>query len=329
MFDGLMRKVGLNGRSIVALVSSGACAIPAIMSARTIGNWKERMITILVSPLISCSARIPVYVILVGFVVAPGKVYGFERQGLVFMALYLLGIVFALLMGFVFKYLLKSDEPSQLMIELPRYKPPRSSTVWVTVRDKVKAFVVEAGKVIFVISIVLWFLASYGPGDSMNKASSNAQEITQSQSLDEGEAANLEASLRLEASYAGRLGKLIEPAIAPLGFDWKIGIALISSFAAREVFVGTMATIYSVGSADDEATLRERMRAEMRPSGDPRFNLATSLSLLIFYVFAMQCMSTLAVTYKETRSWKWPGIQLAYMTALAYFGSLLVYQVLS
>ena len=331
MFDGIMQHFGLNGRSIVSLVSSSACAIPAIMATRTITNWKERLITMMVSPLISCSARIPVYTVLVGFVVAPGTVWGvFNTQGLVFMGLYLLGIIAALVSAFVFKLLLKTEEQSYLMIELPQYKPPIWKNVGLTLKEKVGTFIIEAGKIIMLISVILWFLASYGPSSSMQQAETDAIQLAEQQSLNEEETDNLIAAKKIEASYAGTMGKFIEPVIEPLGFDWKIGIALITSFAAREVFVGTMATIYSVGSTDDEATIREKMAAEKDPvTMKPTYDMPTSLSLLIFYVFAMQCMSTLAVTKRETKGWKWPAIQFTYMGLMAYFGSLIVYQLLS
>ncbi|GLR19149.1 ferrous iron transport protein B [Portibacter lacus] len=327
MFDKLFQKFGLNGRSIVALVSSGACAIPAIMSTRTISNWRERLITIMVAPLISCSARIPVYTVLIGFVVPAGSFMGFNQQGLAFMGLYLLSIVAALGSAMVFNIILKKDNNSYLMMELPIYKPPIWKNIFYNVKEKVLAFIVEAGKVIFVISIILWFLASYGPAAKMKMAETQATEISAIKGLDDEASEQLLASLKIENSYAGHLGKFIEPVIKPLGFDWKIGIALITSFAAREVFVGTMATIYSIGGTDDESTIRERMASEVDPiTGKPIYGFATSLSLLIFYVFAMQCMSTLAVTKRETKSWKWPIIQFVYMSALAYLGSLLVYQ---
>lgn len=330
MFDGLMQKFGLNGRSIVALVSSGACAIPAIMSTRTIGNRTERLITIMVSPLISCSARIPVYTVLIGFVVAPGSVGIFNTQGLAFMGLYLLGIIASLAVALVFKWILPKDEDgSYLMMELPQYKRPIWKNVLLTVKEKVQAFVVEAGKVILFISVILWFLASYGPGDKVQMAEEAAISQATEQELSEDERENLIASKRIEASYAGHLGKFIEPAIEPLGFDWKIGISLLTSFAAREVFVGTMATIYSIGSSDDETSVSAQMMKERRPDGTLVYNFATSLSLLIFYVFALQCMSTLAVTRRETNSWKWPIIQFVYMGLMAYLGSLLVYQLFS
>lgn len=335
MFDGIMQKFGLNGRSIVSLVSSGACAIPAIMATRTISSWKERLNTIMVAPLISCSARIPVYTVLVGFVVPDKTVLGiFNAPGLVFMGLYLLSIVATLLAALVFKKVLDiKNENSFLMIELPQYKKPIWKNAFLTVKEKVTTFVVEAGKVILVISVLLWFLASYGPSTAMDNAELEATSYINSNDLSTQDADNYLASKKIEASYAGHLGKFIEPAIKPLGFDWKIGIALLTSFAAREVFVGTMATIYSVGSADDEeenASISERMAAEINPqTGERVYTTATSLSLLIFYVFAMQCMSTIAVVRRETKSWKWPIIQFFYMGALAYFGSLITYQLMS
>lgn len=330
IFDRVMQFFGLNGRSIVALISGGACAIPAIMSTRTISNWKERLITIMVTPLISCSARIPVYTVLIGFVV-PAKMVGiFNLQGLAFMGLYLLGILAALGSALLFKLLLQSGERSYLMLELPEYRWPVMRNVGFTVWEKVKTFIWEAGKIIFVISIVLWFLSSYGPGQSMEKAANEARQMATQQDLDVDQTANLIASKELEASWAGQFGKFIEPAIQPLGFDWKMGIALVTSFAAREVFVGTMATIYSLGSEEDEYSVRKKMAAEINPqTGKPVYTMATALSLLIFYAFAMQCMSTLAVVKRETNSYKWPLIQFAFLSALAYLSSLLVYQLLS
>lgn len=330
LFDGLMQRFGLNGRSVVALISGHACAIPAIMSTRTIGNWKERLLTILVTPLTSCQARIPVYVILISFAVPERTVAGFGLQGLAFAGLYFLGIASAMLSALAFKYVLKSEERSFLMLELPEYRPPVWRNVATTVWQKVRAFIVEAGKVIFVISLVLWILATYGPPGAMEEARTQVQSEVQSQRLSEPEAADLLASAQLEASYAGHLGKAIEPVIRPLGYDWKIGIALISSFAAREVFVGTMATIYSIGSAEDEFRIRDRMAEEVDPrTGRRVYDTATSWSLLVFYVFAMMCMSTLAVTKREMGGWKWPIVQFVFMTTLAYVGALVVYQVLS
>jgi ferrous iron transport protein B len=331
MFDSLMHFFGLNGRSLVALISSGACAIPAIMSTRTIANWKERLITILVAPFISCSARLPVYVVLIGFVVPPRTDGGFfNGQGIACMGLYMLGIVAALLTALFFKYILRTTERSVLMLELPEYRRPLLRNVLLAVWEKVRSFVVEAGRVIVVISIVLWALASYGPAAKMEAATAQAEQLATTQGMNAAEQANLVAALRLESSYAGHIGKWIEPAIRPLGFDWKIGIAIISSFAAREVFVGTMATLYSIGSDSDESTLHDRLAREKNPlTGVQVYNRATASSLLIFYVFAMMCMSTLAVVKRETKSWKWPIIQFLFMTGLAYLGSYLVFQALS
>ena len=318
MFDLSMRKVGLNGRSIVALVSGGACAIPAIMSTRNISNWKERLITIMVTPFISCSARIPVYVILIGFAVPQGRIWGFERQGLALMGLYGIGIVTALSAAFILKKIIKTEDRSFLMMELPVYRPPVMKNLFFLVFEKTKSFVVGAGKIILIISLVLWFLASFGPKRNIPQVA------------DQTTTTKAHQSPQLADSYAGILGKWIEPAIAPLGFDWKMGIALICSFAAREVFVGTMATIYSIEDDSDVASIRTSMAQDRNSAtGELVYTKATTWSLLIFYVFAMQCMSTLAIVKRETKSWKWPIIQFFLMTGLAYLCSFLVYQWLS
>lgn len=331
LFDRLMQRFGLNGRSLVALTSSGACAIPAIMSTRTISNPKERLITILVSPLISCSARIPVYTILIGFAVPAVTVWGvFNSQALAFMGIYLISILSALVSALVFKYILKSTEQSYLMIELPQYRVPVWRNVFINVYTKTKAFVFGAGKIIIGISMVLWFLASFGPGDSMELAEAGALRMQAERQLDDAETADFIANARLEASYAGRIGKAIEPAIEPLGYDWRIGIALVTSFAAREVFVGTIATLYAIGSADEnETVITERLNEARRPDGSKVYTMATAVSLILFYLFAMQCMSTLAVTKRETGTWKWPIVQTVYMTGLAYFAAFAAYQLLS
>jgi ferrous iron transport protein B len=332
MFDSLMQRFGLNGRSVVALISGHACAIPAIMSTRTIANWKERLLTILVTPLTSCSARIPVYVILISFAVPQRDFLGglIGLQGLAFAGLYFLGILGAVLSALAFKLLLRSSERSFLMLELPEYRTPVWRNVGTTVWQKSRTFVVEAGKIILLISIVLWAASSYGPAEDMAAVERNVSEQAAEQQLSEEERADILAAERLEASYAGHLGKFIEPVIRPLGYDWKIGIALLTSFAAREVFVGTMATIYSVGSTDDEFRIRERLAEERDPAtGEPVYDQATAWSLLIFYVFAMMCMSTLAVTKRETNGWKWPVIQFVFMTAIAYVGAMLTYQLLA
>ncbi len=330
MFDSIMQRFGMNGRSIVSLISSGACAIPAIMATRTISDQKERLITIMVSPFISCSARLPIYAVLIGFVVPDVRVGIFQAQGLALMGLYLLGIIGVFVVALILKYILKSETSSYLMLELPDYKKPLWDNVVFTVMKKVRSFVVGAGKIILAISIVLWFLASFGPGDKMDHAEAAAVQYGIDHNMEDDERDNHIAAAKLESSYIGHLGKWIEPAIQPLGYDWKMGIALLTSFAAREVFVGTMATIYSIGSENDEMTIREKMAAEVHPGTDIKvYNAATSLSLLVFYVFAMQCMSTMAVVRRETLSWKWPMIQFLFMGAMAYFGALLVYQVMS
>ena len=323
ILDKMMRKFGLNGKSVIPMISSVACAVPSIMSTRTITNWKDRIITILVTPLISCSARLPVYTLLISMMFAENKSVGIlNYQGLVLMGMYLLGFAAALLAALVLKYVLKTTEKSYFIMELPVYRKPQWQTVAMLVFDKVKVFLFDAGKIILAISIVLWFLTSHAPGDAFEKLESNA--VTSK--LPEQE---LNAQ-KLEASYAGILGKKMEPAIKPLGFDWKIGIALITSFAAREVFVGTMATIYSSGDSENTETLREKLIAEKNFETQlPAYSAAVCWSLMIFYVFAMQCMSTLATTYRETKHWKWPAIQLVFMTGLAYLSSLLVYQSLS
>jgi len=329
--DKLMRKVGLNGKSVMPMISGFACAVPAIMSARNIENKKERLLTILVTPLMSCSARLPVYTILIALVI-PQKYYlGFlSQRGLVMMGLYLLGLVMALVVSYIARWFINIKEKSFFILELPIYRAPRWNNVFVTMVSKAKIFVVDAGKVIMVISLVLWALSSYGPGDRMEAvANKYEQQIQQNPSLSEELSRQKNAEL-LQNSYAGIMGKSIEPLIRPLGFDWKIGIAIITSFAAREVFVGTMATLYSVEGGDeaDETTLTQKMNAAVKPDGSKVYSLASGLSLMIFYVLAMQCMSTLAVVKRETKSWKWPVIQLVYMTALAYLMSLITYQLL-
>lgn len=330
LMDKLMRKVGLNGKSVVPLISGLACAIPAIMATRTIENWKDRLITIFVTPFMSCSARLPVFTILVALIIPDVKLFGFfNYQGLVLMGLYLLGFFAALISAFVLKLIIKTKERSYLIMEMPTYRWPKWSNVGYTIVEKTKSFVFEAGKVILAISIVLWVLASYGPGDAMNNAEDAVRHEMGQTKLPANEFEAQVASYKLEHSYAGIIGKALEPAIEPLGYDWKIGIALVTSFAAREVFVSTIATIYSLGGTEDEQTIKGRLRSEINPNtGGPRYTPAVGLSLLVFYTFAMQCMSTLAVVKRETKGWKWPLIQLAYMTALAYVSAFIIYQTL-
>ena len=331
LMDKIMRQFGLSGKSVVPLMSGVACAIPAIMATRTIDNWKERTITIFVTPLMSCSARLPVFTILIALIVPDQLLFGFfNLQGLALMGLYLLGFASALISAMVMKLLIQVKERSYLIMELPAYRWPEWSNVGYTIVEKTKAFVFEAGKIILAISIVLWVLASYGPGDKMEKAREYVLEESANLRLTEQGLEDRVAAYKLEHSYAGIIGKGIEPVIRPLGFDWKIGIALITSFAAREVFVGTMATIYSIGSNEDQTTIKIRMKEEINPeTGEPRFTPAVGFSLLVFYTFAMQCMSTIAVVYRETKGWKWPLIQLAYMSILAYVSAFVVFQILS
>lgn len=331
IMDRIMRPLGLNGKSVVPLMSSVACAIPGVMAARTISDWKERMITILVAPLMSCSARIPVYTLLIAIVIPQQTVGGiFSVQGLVLFGLYALGTVSALLLALLLKAILKSKEKGFLLLEMPSYKAPRWGNVGITVLEKVRIFVWDAGKVILAISIILWVLATYGPIDRMERAGKLAQKEAIQKHLSPEESEQLVASKKLENSYIGIMGKAIEPAIEPLGYDWKIGISLITSFAAREVFVGSMATIYAVeDDGGENSTLIEKMKSARHADGTLVYSLAAGVSLMVFYVFAMQCMSTLAVVKRETKSWKWPLIQLGYMGILAYFGAWITFIALS
>ncbi len=326
--DRVMRKVGLNGKSVMPMISGLACAVPAIMSARSIENEKERLLTILCTPLMSCSARLPVYTILTGLII-PRKLYlgFFNLQGLVMLALYLLGTVMALLTAYILKHFIKSNEKSYFILELPVYRGARWKNVFFTMVEKAKVFVFDAGKVIMVISLLLWVLSTYGPKQKMQAVHNKYEYVKNMDSAAHTELEKQRQTALLENSFAGMLGKTIEPAIQPLGFDWKIGIALITSFAAREVFVGTMATLYSVGEASDKNnnTLRQKMAAATRPNGAKVYTVATGLSLLVFYVLAMQCMSTLAIVKRETKTWKWPIFQFVYMTALAYICSFIVF----
>jgi len=328
LMDRVMRKFGLSGKSVVPLISGTACAIPAIMATRNIENWKERLITILVTPFTTCSARLPVYLIIIALVIPDDRAFWiFSLQGLTLMFLYLLGFGAAIFSAYLLDKILKIRTKTFFVVEMPNYKVPMPKNVAITVIEKTKSFVLGAGKIILAISIILWVLASYGPGD-FNKAEEIVTQETLAQNLSQSELETQIASYKLEHSYIGILGKGIEPAVAPLGYDWKIGIALLSSFAAREVFVGTLATIYSVGSEEEE-TIKNRMAAEIHPvSGAPRFNFASGISLLLFYAFAMQCMSTLAIVKRETNTWKWPLWQLFAMTAIAYIVALAAYQVL-
>ncbi|WP_140486374.1 ferrous iron transport protein B [Flavobacterium sp. GSA192] len=330
IMDKIMRRFGLSGKSVVPLISGTACAIPAIMATRNIESWKERLITILVTPFTTCSARLPVYAIIIALVIPNHRVLGFlNLQGLALMLLYLLGFGMAIFSAYVLNKVMKISGKTFFVVEMPNYKLPLFKNVAINVIEKTKAFISGAGKIILAISIILWFLASYGPGKDFNEAETIVKERTAKNPLNEVDFENAVASQKLENSYIGIMGKTIEPVISPLGYDWKIGIAIISSFAAREVFVGTLATIYSVGGTDNETTIKNKMATEIHPeTGTKIFNFASGISLLLFYAFALQCASTLAITKKETNSWKWPLGQLVFMSSFAYLTALVAYQIL-
>jgi ferrous iron transport protein B len=325
IMDRLMRKLGLNGKSVVPLIGGMACAVASILTTRTIENKKERLITILVTPFMSCSARLPVYTVLISLIVEDRYLFGFiNLQGLLLLFMYLLGIFASLTFSFVLKYFIRQTEKNYFILELPVYKWPVWRNIYYSMLNKSKDFVGEAGKVIVVVSIALWFLGSFGPGNRFEKI-----EEKYASSSDPAIEAKM-ASEKLEASYAGMIGKFIEPAIQPLGYDWKIGIALLSSLAAREVFIGTMSTLYSIGDDEDPKTLKEKLLAAQNPStGKPSYTVPVAISLMVFYALSLQCISTIAVTKRETGGWKWPILQFLFMTTVAYLSSLLVYQVLT
>ena len=327
LMDRVMRRFGLSGKSVVPLISGTACAIPAVMATRNIENWKERLITILVVPFTTCAARLPVYLIIIALVIPDNSVMGLSYQALTLMGLYLIGFGMAIFSAYILDRILKTKHKTFFVVEMPNYKLPLIKNVLITVIEKTKTFVLEAGKIILAISIVLWVMASYGPGDKFNNAESYVNKNSTFQS--NYELNDQIAAFKLEHSYIGIVGKTIEPLIRPLGYDWKVGIGLVASFAAREVFVGTLATIYSVGSAsEDEETIKTRMENETYEDGTKVFTLASGISLLLFYAFAMQCMSTLAIVRRETKSWKWPILQLTGMTAIAYICALIAFQTL-
>ncbi len=330
--DRIMRKVGLNGKSVMPMIGGFACAVPAILSARNIENKKERLITILVTPFMSCSARLPVFTILTSLIIPKTYLFGvFSLQGLIMMSLYVFGVFIAMVVAYILNIFIKIKEKSFFILELPVYRQPRWKNIVITMVEKAKVFVFDAGKIIMIISLILWGLSSFGPGNNREHIVDNYKTQVKNDPIHKRQYDIQKANLLLESSYAGYMGRIIEPVISPLGYDWKIGIALISSFAAREVFIGTMATLYSVGEGADETSisLRDKMQAARKKDGTPVYTRATGFSLLIFYLLAMQCMSTLAVVKRETGSWKWPIIQLLYMTGLAYIISLFVYQVFS
>ncbi len=334
IMDRVMRPFGMNGKSIVPLISGMACAVPSIMASRSIENKKERLITILVTPLMSCSARLPVYTLLISLLLPDDAKWGpFNMKGIVLMFMYVVGFSAALFSAFIFKFFVKSETKNYFLMELPSYKLPVVNNILITLYDKGKAFVWGAGKIIVAVSVILWALASFGPREKMRAIDVKYLELaTRPGPYQTTEALmTKKSSEKLQASYAGEFGKWIEPLIRPIGFDWKIGIALLTSTAAREVFVGTMSTIYSVGGdIGDLNSIRHKMQAEINPqTGKPAYSTATVLSLLIFYAFALQCMSTVSVVQAETKSWKWAGIQFVYMTVLAYLSSFAVFHLFS
>lgn len=308
LMDRFLRPFGLNGKSIVPLVSGTACAIPAVMSTRNIENVKERLITILVTPFMTCSARLPVYSIIIGLIIPNKFLLGISYKALALMAMYFLGFFTSLVASFILKKIIKSKAASFLVMDLPSYKMPLFSYDFKIVLGKVWEFITGAGKIIFFFSIVIWFFSYLGP-------SQNDQEV-------------VATDVKLEQSYLAQMGKSIEPAIAPLGYDWKMGVGILTSFVAREVFVGTMSTLYSLDEEAPEGTIIDKMRSDVKPNGEKVFSFATGISILLFYAFAMQCISTVAVVYRETKSWKWTVAQLVGMSGLAYIASLIVYQIL-
>ncbi|MEX0773577.1 MAG: ferrous iron transport protein B [Balneolales bacterium] len=326
VMDGFMSRIGLHGKSVVPLMSGFACAIPGIMATRTIENYRDRLLTIMVLPFMACSARLPVYALMIAAFIPSERVLGiFSLQGITFFGLYFFGIVMAILVAFLVKRFSPSQAQTPFLMELPGYKMPKWSSVFYNMFDRGRIFVVQAGKIIMSISIILWFLASFPQQESseqttVSKASIEIQSVSGKEELS--------ASEQIRQSYMGRLGRLIEPAIEPLGFDWKIGIGLITSFAAREVMVGTLNTIYSIESEDSNiATLQEKLVNDVHPeTGKPVYTIPTAISLMIFFALAMQCMSTIAIVKRETNSLKWPAIMFVYMTSLAYICSFIAYQ---
>jgi ferrous iron transport protein B len=307
LMDRFLKPFGLNGKSIVPLVSGTACAIPAIMSTRNIENVKERLITILVTPFMTCSARLPVYSIIIALVISDKTFLGVQYKALMLMFMYFLGFFMALVASFILKKIIKDTSKSFLVMDLPAYKMPLWRYNFKLTLGKVWEFITGAGKIIFIVSIIIWVFSYFGP----------AKQTKQFVSTD----------VKLENSYLAKMGKTIEPAIAPLGYDWKMGVGILTSFVAREVFVGTMSTLYSLDDHAPQTRMIDKMRNDTKPNGDKVFNFASGLSILIFYAFAMQCVSTIAVVYKETKSWRWTLAQLFGMSGLAYLASLVVYQV--
>ncbi|WP_311321250.1 ferrous iron transport protein B [Capnocytophaga sputigena] len=332
LMDNVMRRFGLSGKSVVPLISGAACAVPAVMIARNIESWKERLITILVTPFMTCSARLPVYLIIINLVIPEGDFLWVSYKAWTFFAMYFLGFAMALLSAFILDKVLKMQKNSSFFIaEIPDYKIPLLRNVCLTVYEKTKGFVMGAGKFILAISVLLWFLGSHGMGEKYNSIEATAEQLAQTHQWTEEQKANYIQSESLEYSFLGYIGKGIEPVFRPLGYDWKISIGVVASFAAREVFISTLSTVYSLGKDLDtegeegERTILAKMRSEVHPDGTPVYTLGTGISLLLYYAFAMQCLSTVAVVRKETNSWKWTALQFLFMTGIAYISAMLAF----
>ena len=337
LMDRIMRPFGLNGKGTIPLISGAACAIPAVMATRTIESWRERLIAILVTPFITCSARLPIYLIIIKLVIPQGNYFFFDNQAVALFALYILGVFMAIFSAWLLnKFLvLKHTIKTHFIIEMPTYKVPLARNVLLTVYEKSKAFVVNAGKIIFFMTVLIWFLQTHGLSEKYRNAETHTQQMAAQYGWDEEQKEHYLLSYRTENSLLGNMGKFVEPVFRPLGYDWKISIAVLGSFAARETFVSTLATIYSLGEVDveegeaEQRTVITRLQEEMRPDGTPMFNLATGVSILLFFASAMQCISTFAIVRKETNSWKWAIIQWLFMTGFAYLSAFAAYQILS
>lgn len=337
LMDRIMRPFGLNGKGTIPLISGAACAIPAVMATRTIESWRERLIAILVTPFITCSARLPIYLIIIKLVIPQGNYFFFDNQAVALFALYMLGVFMAIFSAWLLnKFLvLKHTIKTHFIIEMPTYKVPLARNVLLTVYEKSKAFVVNAGKIIFFMTVLIWFLQTHGLSEKYRNAETHTEQMAAQYGWDEEQKEHYLLSYRTENSLLGNMGKFVEPVFRPLGYDWKISIAVLGSFAARETFVSTLATIYSLGEVDveegeaEQRTVITRLQEEIRPDGTPMFNLATGVSILLFFASAMQCISTFAIVRKETNSWKWAIIQWFFMTGFAYLSAFAAYQILS
>ena len=337
LMDRIMRPFGLNGKGTIPLISGAACAIPAVMATRTIESWRERLIAILVTPFITCSARLPIYLIIIKLVIPQGNYFFFDNQAVALFALYMLGVFMAIFSAWLLnKFLvLKHTIKTHFIIEMPTYKVPLARNVLLTVYEKSKAFVVNAGKIIFFMTVLIWFLQTHGLSEKYRNAETHTEQMAAQYGWDEDQKEHYLLSYRTENSLLGNMGKFVEPVFRPLGYDWKISLAVLGSFAARETFVSTLATIYSLGEVDveegeaEQRTVITRLQEEMRPDGTPMFNLATGVSILLFFASAMQCISTFAIVRKETNSWKWAIIQWLFMTGFAYLSAFAAYQILS